>query len=272
MALPKLRTVPDELLPLARAIHNYYTNIGYRVRSEVADPAAPFTPTFTAKRASTTIHLDVVSSVDLNRIQEWVAFAKSAGSDTRVALCLPPDSVLSLHQDKFLRARGVGVYLAGPTVTEIIGPVDLGVNFELPSISSLPVWLKELLGPAYEKCGKGEWREGFEEACNALEEEARRYLKRWSRSGRIKVSSRRGPHQMSVREVNSLPMGALRDRFQKILSPTHLDSIIVDALTKLNPDRIARVHRRRDKRTEARLRNNVGKHMWLIVSVMKRMR
>jgi hypothetical protein len=116
-----------------------------------------------------------------------------------------------------------------------------------------------------------EWREGFEEACNAFEEEARRYLKRWSKTGRVKIQTKHGPKQLTPTEINKLTMGALRDKFTHILGPTLLDSMIEEALEKVNPDRVERIHRRRAKRTESRLRSNVGRHMWLIVNVLKRM-
>jgi hypothetical protein len=58
-------------------------------------------------------------------------------------------------------------------------------------------------------------------------------------------------------------MGALRDRFALILMPALLDSMIEEALRKVNPDRWSVCSRRRAKRTEARLPANVGKHMWL---------
>ena len=77
--------------------------------------------------------------------------------------------------------------------------------------------------------------------------------------------------QLSASQINGLTIGGLRDCFRKILAPTLLDSTIEEALAKVNPDRIERVHRRRAKRTETRLRSNVGKHMWLIVNVMKKM-
>ena len=177
MRAPRLRTVPDELMPVALSVHEYLSDHGYRVRCEVSDPAAPFTPTFTAIRASTTLLLEVCGTIEINRVREWVAYGKSTGSDTRVALCMPDQSALSTQQDSELRQRGVGLFLCGSSgIREVISGVDLAFNLELPPIAPLPRRGKELLGPAYEKFKKGEWREGFEEACNAFEEEARRYL------------------------------------------------------------------------------------------------
>jgi hypothetical protein len=257
-------------MAVAIAVYEYFGNHGYHVRSEKSDPAAPFTPTFTATRASTTLHLDVCGTFVASRVREWVAFAKSTGSDTRVGLCMP--EALAPAQEGELRHNGVGLYLMGLSgIREAIAPVDLALSLALPPIGSLSRKCKELLGPAYEKFQKGEWREGFEEACNAFEEEARRYLKRWSGTGRIKVSAKSLPTQLTAKEVNALTMGGLRDKFRKILSPTLLDSTIAEALERINPDRIERVHRRRAKRTETRLRKNVGKHIWLIVNVMKKM-
>lgn len=272
MGRPPFRTVADELLPCAISALSHLRSRGYRVRREVADHAAPLTPTLTAKRSSTTLHLDVVATIDIDRVKEWVAFGKSAGRDTRLALCVLPSHELTTRSIDELRALGVGLYSAGPGhFAEMIAPVDLAMNLELPSLAKLPRRAQELLGPAYDKFDKGEWREGFEEACNAFEEEARRYLKRWSRTGRIKVPSNTGPKQLSAAEIGRLPMGGLRDRYAAILSPNLLDSLIEHALREVNPDRVERVHRRRARRTEARLRANVGKHMWLLANVLKQM-
>jgi hypothetical protein len=262
---PTFLTVADKLLSCAHAAHDYLLVLGYRVKVEKADPAAPYAPTIMATRSSTTVHVEVCGVVDLARLKEWVSYSKSTGRDTRLVVCMPTDSA---GQEDDLRKLGVGMFRFGSEITETIAPIDLALHVELPQ---LPPKLRVALGPAYEKQKRGEWRECFEEAANALEEEARRYLKRWSKTGRIKVQRKKGPTQLTASEINRLPMGALRDCFKDIVSPTSLDSSIEQALTAVNPDRKDRVHRRRARRTEVRLRQNMGKHIWLIVNVMKQM-
>lgn len=263
---PVFLTVADKLLACAYGAYDHLVVHGYRVKVEKADPAAPYAPTMTATRTSTTVHVEVCGVLDFLRVKEWVSYSKSTGRDTRLVVCMP--SELSVQEDD-LRKLGVGLFRFGTEITETIAPIDLALHVELPQ---LPASLRVALGPAYEKHKRGEWRECFEEACNALEEEARRYFKRWSKTGRIKVQRKKGPVQLSVTEIDRLPMGALRDCFKDIVSPTSLDSSIEQALTAINPERKDRVHRRRAKRTEARLRQNMGKHMWQIVNVLKQMK
>jgi hypothetical protein len=104
-----------------------------------------------------------------------------------------------------------------------------------------------------------------------LEEEARAYFLRWSKTGRIKVHRKAGPHQMTPQEIGRLTLGQLAAAFRDILTPNSLDVTLEQALSTINPDRVERTHRRLSKRTETRLRNNVPKHMWLIVNVLKQL-
>lgn len=266
---PTFLTVADDLVPCAYAAHDYLVGLGYRVKVEKADASAPFTTTMTATRMSTTMHVDVCGTIDLDRIKDWVAYGKSTGRDTRLVLCMPVEAVTSTAQEDALRKLGVGMFRCGADVTETISPNDLAFNVELPA---LPPNLREALGLAYEKKQRGEWRECFEEACNALEEEARRYLKHWSKSGRIKVMRKGKPVQLTASEINGLSIGGLANWFAVIVSPTSLDTAIQQVLSAVNDDRVERTHRRRAKRTETRLRQNVGRHMWHIFNVMKQMK
>jgi hypothetical protein len=169
-----------------------------------------------------------------------------------------------------LKALRVGLLLFdGMTVSESLQAEDLAMNVVLPRLSKQPQRVRQLLGHAYEQFDRGEWREGFESACNALEEEARRYLVHWSRTGRIKIASKNGPLQMQAAAVKKLTLGQLAIAFRGILTPNSVDVAIEQALSKINPDRVERTHRRRAKGTEARLRQNVGQHMWLIVATLR---
>lgn len=272
MGTRKFQTVADDLIPCAFAISDHLTTHGYKVRAELPDHAAPFTPTITATRDSTTLHVEVVGTVDVERLREWVAYGKSVMRDTRLAVCTLVTTNVQAGTITDLRRLGIGLFLFdGTTVAESAQAGDLAMNVELPKLSKQPQRVRELLGHAYEQFHRGEWREAFESACNALEEEARRYFTHWSRTGRIKVPSKKGPKQMTAAEIKGLSLGQLAVAFRNILTPNLLDVAIEQALTKINPDRVERTHRRRDKRTENRLRKNVGQHMWLIASILRQM-
>jgi hypothetical protein len=204
------------------------------------------------------------------RINAWVAYACSCGQDTRIAVCLPTQTNLTPEQENILREQGVGLYFTtGNGVIEKIAPNDLALGIQLPLLDSLPRKLRPLLGPAYEQFKRSQWREGFEDACQAFENEARRYLKAGCRSGRIIITTNKGPRNLTSREINRLTMGQLAVTFSQIQNQNHADSVIGQALKKINKDRVGVVHHKSKVGTEKRLRTNVGQHMWIIVAAMK---
>jgi hypothetical protein len=273
MAAPKFQTVPDDLIPVAEAAFEHLRMLGYKVRAEVADYAAPFTPTITAIRSSTVLHLEVQGSLDIERLREWVAYGKSASRDTRLAACVPASGNVASATIVALKRLGVGLFAVdGGTVVESVQAIDLAMHVELPKLYKQPAEVRHLLGHVYEQFDRGEWREGFENACNALEEESRKYFAKWSKTGRIKVITAKGPKQMTAGEIKKLSLGQLAGAFREVLAPNSLDVALEQALTKINPDRVERTHRRGRKRTEARLRKNVGEHMWLIVSILRQLK
>ena len=97
---------------------------------------------------------------------------------TRVALGLDADIARSGREDQSIRTLGVGLYvpLDSGELMEVAAPRDLAVNLELPTGESLPPELRGLLGSAYEQFERSNWREGFGDACQVVEEESRRYL------------------------------------------------------------------------------------------------
>jgi len=272
MADPRFQTVADELIVVASVVFRHLRNHGYAVRAEVTDFAAPFTPTMSATRGATTLHIEVCGGIDIDRLSEWVDFGRSGIGDTRLTASLPSSVQIAASTVASLRKLGIGLFLIdGENVVEHLQAVDLAMKVELPRLAKQPARVRQLLGHSYEQFDRGEWREGFEDACNALEEEARAYFARWSKTGRILVGSADGPRQMTAHEIRRLTAGQLAVQFRKIQSPTSLDIAAEQALSKINPDRVERVHRRRHKRTEARLRRNVGRHMWLIVNILRQL-
>jgi hypothetical protein len=141
--------------------------------------------------------------------------------------------------------------------------MDVALNAQLPEFSALHPRLRKLLAPVYEKFDRSERREGFGEACEAVETEARRYLLEGLRRGRIALVSPKGkPIALSEVQVKRLTLGQLHDQFNNIQSPNQRDSIIAAVLKAILDDRNGLRHEKRKAATEARLRANVGKHMW----------
>ncbi|MCK4850211.1 MAG: hypothetical protein KAT11_02615 [Phycisphaerae bacterium] len=230
----------------------------------------PYTPTLYCKRQQTRIVVEVVSALDLNRIEEWVAFGKSSGQDFRIAVCLPEDKPVSPQNEERLRSLGVGYFVVRQNqLVERIVAVDLALNVQLPELSRQPMDVRKLLGPAYEKFQGARWREGFKDACEAFEEEARRYLKRHTKMGRIQIVLRTGPVTLSLARINKMSMGQLAGMFARIQNQNRADSIIGETLDAINKDRIWAVHHKSKKATESRLRKNVGRHMWSLINAFK---
>jgi hypothetical protein len=272
MPRPTYKTLPDELLEYAEPILIHFRNRGYRVTAELNKLGFPYTPTFVCRRGKhTTIIIELDNRIRTERLEDWVRFCHSSGRDTRLALCVPHSANLAGHDEGPLRQKGIGLYavLADWSLVERIAPVDLALNVSLPELTTLPVSVRELLGSAYDQFDRGEWRGGFEEACQVFETEVRRYLKKWSRTGRTRVLTRRGPATLSDRKINTMTMGGLAKTFGQIQAPNHVDSRIEQALKIINRDRIGVVHHRSRATTEKRLRANVGSHMWVIVSALK---
>lgn len=264
------QTVPDELLEYAELAVADFLRRGFRIGIEDHELGFPYTPTMLCKRQRTRIVVEVMGRVDIGKLEEWVAFGRSSGQDFRVAICVPHDSPVTMKEQKQVRDLGVGCYVVEKSgVGELNPPVDLALNVQLPELATAPSAVRELLGPAYEQFGRAQWREGFEDACQAFESESRKYLKRHSLTGRIKVIRSAGPKQLSPTEINKMTMGQLANEFDKIQNQNHADSLIATTLRTINKDRIGVVHHKRKKVTEKSLRQNVGRHMWSLKNAMK---
>ncbi|MFL6275240.1 MAG: hypothetical protein ACJ74G_08505, partial [Blastocatellia bacterium] len=158
----------------------------------------------------------------------------------------------------------------GSGLIERIPPTDLGLGVNLPPLTSLPRKLRTLLGSAYDQFNRSHWREGFEDACQAFENEARRYLKAGIKT-RIKFVTSKGPKTYTDKQIDRLTMGQLATAFSQIHSQNRSDAIVGHALSHINPDRVGVVHHKSKATTEKRLRTNVGQNMSIIIAAMKEM-
>jgi hypothetical protein len=270
MASNKFKTVPDELTEFAEVCATHFETSGYMVRIERDELGFPYTPTLLATRKPTKLILEVATKIDGEKIDAWMRYGKSCGTDTRVALAIPHTINLSNEDQQKLRQRGLGLYACSQDgVVELIVPSDLALNVALPTLASMPAQIRGLLGSAYDQFNRGQWREGFEEACQVVEVEARKHLLKWTKTGRIKIIRKGVPISLPARKINSMTMGALASAYGLIQAQNHADSVIEKLLTTLNQDRIGVVHHKRKVLTEKRLRTNVGQHMWKIVAGLK---
>ncbi len=266
-------TVSVRLVEYAEESVQHFENHGYVVSVERRELGFPYTPTLFCKRHQTTILVEVSNRILANRLEEWVRFARSCNHDIRVAVCLTPRAVCTPKHENFLRDNGIGLYRATGAghLVEQIAPSDLALGLQLPSLASLPRKLRPSLGPAFEQFGRTQWREAFEDACQAFENKARAHLKAGINTTRITVMSNTGPKNPAPAQIDKMTLGQLATTFSRIQSPNRVDSIVGQTLARINADRVGVAHHKAKVKTERRLRANVGQHMWAIIAAMKEM-
>ncbi|HEX2051060.1 MAG TPA: hypothetical protein VHJ34_10595 [Actinomycetota bacterium] len=262
-------TLADELIEYADTLAEYFEARGYRVRVEHSELNYPFTPTMECRRSSTTLIVELDVEIRLSRVEEWVRYARSCPRDTGVAIGLPHWATPTLKLETRLRDLGVGFYqIERDRAVELAPPRDLALRLELPDPMNLPRKVKQALGPAYDQFQRAQWREGFEDACKALETEARRYLKRGLRQGSIQILDSRGrTRHVSEDAIDRMTIGRLQETFVAIQNQTRTDAVLADALAKINRERVGVVHHK--TRTEPMLRRYVGQHIWTIVAALR---
>lgn len=271
MSSPAFLTLPEELLELGVAGDGHFKTLGYSVRREKADLAFPYTPALHCKRGTIRLLVEVAETVDHERMKEWSAFGKSSSSDTRVAVLLPANAALTGRDMSAAQKVGYGVLRKdNGDIHELVAPVDLALQLEPPELQNYPNSIRKALGPSYEQINRGNWVEGFEDACNAVEDRARKYLVKHMASGRITISQgKTSGIALTKAEIEKMTLGALKNTFLAIDNPNHADAVIAQCLTKLNPDRILAAHKRREAAAQRRLRKNVGKQMWIVLKALK---
>jgi hypothetical protein len=184
--------------------------------------------------------------------------------------CVPESCQVTAKDRDQVKALGCGlVVVSTGGVDQHIAPQDLALSVALPDRKSLPPAVRAALGTAYDQFDQALWREGFDEACKVLEGQARAYLKRWIKTGRIQLVTKKGPRAVTRAQIDRFTMGQLAEAFGQIVAKSQADSTVEQTLTTVNRDRNAVVHHKTKKRTESRLRANVGRHMWTIIESLK---
>ena len=273
MPRPRFLTVPTELLEYAESIATHFNKRGYRVKPEHYAVGYPERPTLVCVRKATTVIVEVNARLPRVALDEWCRYAASCSADTQVALCVPDVASLSFKDIEFLQQSRIGLYVANSeSCAERLAPADLALSVDLPAIDYLPSKVRALLGPVYEQFERGQWRDAFKDACQVLEEQARRHVKAGIKSTRIVVLDRNGnERKLTNRQIDRMTLGALAEAFSNIKTPNAVDDILAKSLATINRDRVASTHHKARQSTERSLRRNVGQHMWTIISALKRM-
>lgn len=264
-------STPEDLLPAAMLHGEALKSRGFRLQIEPFDLAFPYTPVFKGKRRQTTIIVEIQSKLHFDNLQQWVRYAKACQTDTRVLVGVPKGVEVSAAELDRLRALGIGLLRVGADKPyEAMPPNDLALQMDPPE---LPAALQPLLGNAYDLFGRGQWREGFEDACVAFEQEARSYLRTHVTRGRITFRPTSRGSVPTLSDVRGMTMGQLAGVFARIQTPNQADTRIAQVLQRLNRDRITVAHYKgRGAAREATLRRNVGKNMFILMGGLKAIR
>ena len=116
---------------------------------------------------------------------------------------------------------------------------------------------------------RSQWREGFDDACKTLENTARKYFQTGCDRGRIKLIRKGKTVVPSRAAIRKLSLGGLATAFSEIQGQNYTDAIVGKTLNRINPDRVESTHRKLHVRTEKRLRDHVGHHMWAVIEALK---
>jgi len=262
--------VPDDLVEVADEIRTWAVNRGYTVKVEKSSDGFPFPPTFQCTRTKLErLLVEVIPDWQEVRMQTWVAYAKTCKSELKVCIGVPHGLILSQSIITKIRKAGVGLMRSGGGNTYFeIEPVDATMDVSLPPRESLKQETKVLLGAVYDHFEASRWREGFEEACKVFEKSAKGYLKKWVRTGRVRFVTRNGIIAHPNRTIDRFTLGQLGKAFESIQAQNSSDEAIKRAIDSILKDRNNLTHNKWNLKTEKRLRNNVGHHMWIITQAL----
>jgi hypothetical protein len=267
-------TLPDdadsELQSVANLVLADLRRRGYRCTAEPYRIELPATPTILAKRKHGTNYVLIRQNIDLKEVNLWLRFAQSGTKETHVTVCCPASARFTTAQLTRLKASGIALWLKTEDnrVEYVADGRDLAFHATPPDRVSLKPRVRSLLGESLDRLDRGDWRAAFEDACVVLEEQCRSYLLARSKLNRVKYQEGSSVKILTEKQIKKMTLGALKDTFCKMISQNQIEASLCAALRALNPDRVKRVHRRSEARTEDALRRRVGPHFWLISNAL----
>lgn len=265
-------TLGEELVEHAQAFAVRMRASGLTVRAEHDDGSLPTLPTLVGSSGRNRSYVEVLRTIKKASVQRWISCCRSRSAETYYSLVIP-ENAAALKTDllAWLRAEGVGIYISSPAgITELAAPRDLALNLSLPSLDGESRSLRLALAPVYDLFQRGDWFNGFRDACQLLESRARRHLEERVNAAQVSFVTKDGNSKSySVARVRKLTLGQLAVAYSEIVLPTAKDQKIARALAEVNPDRVGAVHKTDSKSVRTRLRRNVGAHMWMLVNGLR---
>jgi hypothetical protein len=77
--MPVFKTVPDPLVEHAEHAYAHFRSLGYTVHAEPSSILYPYSPTLVCTRGRTTVIVEVLRLIQIDRAQAWAAFGRSSG-------------------------------------------------------------------------------------------------------------------------------------------------------------------------------------------------
>lgn len=268
MAASPYKTLSESSLSAAEDAETYFGNLGYAIKRESSEMGFPFTPAFVATRQPTKVVVEVLSEVDADRIDEWKCYCNACQTDTRMMFIATKPVTADVMALLAKHKMGL-IHFSNGVRTHVLESMDIAFQILLPDLSGLPRSLRAVLGPAYEHFERKNWREGFEDACIALETQVRPYLWNAIDTGRLTIYSKNGSvKNMTKAQVFRMTLGQLGAAFRSSAPVNHLDSTLGDLILNINSERIKVAHKK--YKAERTLRQKVPLHTLSIINAMKK--
>jgi len=215
----------------------------------------------------------VFSALDAPHVDRWIRYCRSQIADTRYCMIIRSPGNVSPRAMTYAADNHLGLGLHDDQqLTMIRQPADLAVHVALPELGTLPKPLRAILAPAFQKIFEADWRDGLGDACLAVEERARDYLKAGIDSGRvIIIRGKKNPKQLSSADVEGMTLGGLKIAFSQIQNQNQKDALIGATLSLINKPRVSLAHKRKYERVEAELRQQIGLNMHAIIACLEEM-
>lgn len=226
--------VPDELKHAAGSCAAWLQARGWTVDDTDDDLSFPLAPSMSARRDSALLVVEVIDEIDERRLSEWTLYAKAAGAEVYVALCIDASCAALDEIVVFATKAGLGVYVVeGGANGEMVEPRDLSANTIVPDLSNEAQWIREALGRAVEEYERRNWQEGLRRATTGFEELCRaRLLQLLAQGARFTpVTGRKTPP--TAEQIQRAPLGRLRIFFSMVDPSTAESSTIVRVIDEI---------------------------------------
>ena len=268
-------TVPIELVEHAVIAYRYFNARGYSIQIEPTEVHFERCPAMLLKRNHTKVVIEVCLKIDIPALRGWVSLGQSLTEDFRVAICVPKSVASAKNFAKCqseCKELKVGIYVSeNASLKEWVSPGDLNINVVLPPLEELQKNTQKALGSTYEQFERSQWREGFEDACKALEQKIRPYLSRAIKSNLLTIVENGKAKNPTAGKVAKMTLGQLGHAFQNARPVTAMVAQISKTLDLINKDRVGVAHKINKAQTEKSLRKNVGRHMHAIVRTLEKL-